>query len=90
MTAATVTLSLPDGVDDSIAVDEQFSDVFVVKLGHFSSGEREMFQHPRRDENLPNHCLRISQRVAGDVGGNGLDVSSAARRPNYSVSHLLS
>ncbi len=76
-------------IDDSVAVDDQFTDVLIVEFGDFTPGTWK----PRQGFHLVHDLLSdnsgIGGRIGGYVLGDSLEILKSTPGPSYSVSHLL-
>src|SRR5207245_2508750 len=78
-----------NSVDHTVAIGQQFPNVFVIELRDFSPEAWESRQHLRLVDDGSNHPGRVCGRILSDVFSNRFEVLYRAPRPDYSMSHLL-
>ena len=54
-----------DAVDNPIAVDEEFTDLIIIKLWPDASGIRKCLELARRIEDLVDYCPCVGWRITG-------------------------
>ena len=79
-----------DLVDEPVAVNEMLTDILVFSLRHDPPHPRLGQKKVAAFEQSADHPTRLHQRVASDVGGDGINVVERLRRPDYFSSHLPS
>src|SRR5579862_2480055 len=78
-----------DMVDNTIAVNDPFADLFVVEFRNLAAGHRKLCERLGCRDNFSNHGISIERRICSDIDCNRFNIRDSARRPDYSVSHWL-